>query len=229
MKDTQVATLNAEPRIFLLSPVLHCVSMTSLVFLRSSFGYAFLRPKSFFFAFSWAFILYAVYAWIDGEAWAERRALLWFGVAAMALYWFHFTVTISREWCGTAQHDNDSGTLHIERLLRRSGVSTARRLDRQFRLWVEPGTVTSLVLILYLTRERHLSAWLSFTALCLWIKEVLNQWFSIRRQKRGRDITDDLSEAFDDERTTQIAEKQLPVASVRKSKTKRTRNAVAKE
>ena len=228
MKDTQVTTASSESRIFLVSPVLHCVSMTVLVFLRSSFGYAFLRPKSVFFAYSWAFILYAVYAWIDGEAWTERRALLWFGVAATILYWFHFSVTISREWRGTGRHDNDSGTTHGKLFLRLLGNDVSAYFDRQTRLLVEPGIIVSLALSFYfVVSEKHLSAWLLFTALCLWIKEMLNQWFSIRREKRGSDIADDLADAFDDERTSRIANEPPPIAAARKAKIKRTRASEA--
>ena len=224
MKDAQVTTGVAEPRIFLVSPLLHCVSMTALVFLRTSFGYGFLRPKSLFFACSWTFSLYAIYAWIDGEAWTERRALLWFGTAAMLLYWFHFTVTLSREWQGTGRHDNDSGTSHAKRLLRWLGTSTSSHADRRTRLLIEPGIIAGVALGFYFVAgETHLSAWLLFTACCLWLKEVLNQWFLIRRHKRGRDLGDDLAESFGEEQTNPVIDKEPPVASARKERVKRMR------
>ena len=54
MRDIHTERSKAGP-IPLISPLLHCTAMTGLVFLRRNFGYAFLRPKAIFFAFTWAF------------------------------------------------------------------------------------------------------------------------------------------------------------------------------
>ena len=222
MKDKQIAPVSVEPHVVLLSPVLHCVSMTALVFLRSSFGYAFLRPKSFFFAASWAFVLYAAYAWIDSATWYGHQPLLWFGVAAVFLYWFHFSVTVSREWRATGRHDNDSGTSHGMFFLRSFGRSLSSKLERRICLWMEPGGVFCVALSLRVGGERFLSAWLLFTAGCMWVKEILNRWFSIRRHKRGKNLGEDCSDEFEDQGGRTSGE-EAALTSARKAGIKRKR------
>jgi hypothetical protein len=97
MKDRQMPLDGGEPRILVLSAALHCAAMTVLVFLRSSFGFVFLRPKSVFFAISWAFVLFVIYAWCEPDVWAAYRSVCLFGVAAMLLYWTHLVQAFARE------------------------------------------------------------------------------------------------------------------------------------
>lgn len=46
MKDRQTEASPFQPRIPVLSFLLHCISMPVVVFLRSGFGFAYLRPNS---------------------------------------------------------------------------------------------------------------------------------------------------------------------------------------
>lgn len=199
MKDSQLPPTSAEPRIFLVSQVLHCVSMTALVYLRSNFGFGYLQPKSVFIAFSWAFTLYAIYAWVECDVWREHRAVLWFGAGTMILYWLHLFHTVHREWRGKAEHDNFAGVPSMQSIMKRFDALASARFNRQWRLWGEPTAAFVAGLCFYLIEnERHLSTWLALTACCMWAKEIINLWFHIRRQKKRKDIIEDATEAFDD-------------------------------
>ncbi len=224
MKDQQIAATSTEPRIFLVSPVLHCVSMTSLVYLRSSFGFGYLRPKSIFFAFSWAFVLFAIYAWLDANAWREYRAALRFGIGATVLYWLHLATAFRREWSEAAAHDNFSGVSHLERLPRRPKNFEHAVGEERIRLWGEPLITIAVALFIHVAfQERHLSQWLTLTGFCLWIKEALNRWFRIRRSKRCRDILEDAEDDFEGQSPAHSPMHQMPKESARKEKIKRTR------
>src|SRR5690606_22769981 len=75
MKDRQAEPSPSQPRIPLLSTLLHCVSMTVVVFLRSGFGFAYFRPRSVFLAGIWAFALFTVYAWNEPAVWQWSASL----------------------------------------------------------------------------------------------------------------------------------------------------------
>lgn len=227
MKDKQVfsASSGGELGLFLLSTVLHCVSMTVLVYLRRSFGLAFLRPKSFFAACTWAFLLFAVYAWIDGDAWRTYRPVLRFGFGAMVLYWLHLTTTLWQEWHGRAQHDRFSGYSNLGKL----PVNLRSKLrvvvaGERYQLWVEPSLVLTLAIWLrVICGECHLSAWLELSAVCLWSKEAINRWVSLRERKRCHDMLADAEEAFKDQSPTATISPPLLNRSIRKEKTIRPR------
>ena len=226
MKDRQIAPTNAEPRIFLVSAVLHCVSMTALVYLRSSFGFGYLRPKSVFFAFSWAFVLYAIYAWMEGSVWGDHRALILFGGGAVGLYWIHLFIAFAREWQENGEHEQHSGISHAVLLMRRLGSTPSVRFERKCRSWGEPGTVVILSIALGLIfGEFGLPRWLLVAAFCLWSKEALNNWFQIRGRKRRKDIFADTEETL--EPPVHIAPSAEPSKPTRKAKVKRSRSMTA--
>ena len=151
----------AEPRIPFFSAALHCVAMTALVFLRSSFGFVYLRPKSVFFVFSWAFALFTIYAWIESAVWREYRSVCIFGVAAMTLYWIHLLVAFARQWGKQDQHDRYSGTSHGLRLMRKEGMSPTSRLEWKFHVLAEPAVVLFAAAGLrFVFGVSHLSSWL---------------------------------------------------------------------
>ena len=106
MDDVVIERSSPTP-IPVLSPALHCVAMTALVYLRTSFGYTFLRPKGIFFALSWALVLFDVAAWQEPQIWREYRAVCIFGAGAVTLYWTHLLLTFSSEWRKKAE-------LHVE-------------------------------------------------------------------------------------------------------------------
>lgn len=199
MKDRQVPSKPPQLRIPILSAVLHCVSMTVIVFLRSSFGYAYLSPKSVFFAFSWAFTLFCLYAWHEPGAWPRYWLLCVSGLAAIALYVAHLVTAFGRELYRSGEHDHDSGTPHALRLLRRAGKGTSAAFQRNWHVWSEPGMILLAGLALrYIAGERHLSMWLLVVAPCFWLKEVLNVWFQLRQLKRHEDSREDAEDIFED-------------------------------
>ena len=222
MKDKQIPLSNAEPRIFLVSAVLHCVCMTGLVFLRSSFGFGYLRPKSVFFAFSWAFILYAIYAWVTESVWREHRALIVFGASALCLYWLHLIIALIREWTESGEHEQYSGIPHPIRLMRLAGWTASTNLEANLRLWGEPATVLVLAVLFRLTLGRQgLLRWLLLLALCLWSKETFNRWSQLRLRKRQKDIFADTEETVEQSTVTHFATE--PPKTTRKARIKRAR------
>ena len=185
MDDVVIERSSPTP-IPVLSPALHCVAMTALVYLRTSFGYTFLRPKGIFFALSWAFVLFDIAAWQEPQIWREYRAVCIFGAGAVTLYWTHLLLTFSSEWRKKADEDHYPGTSHTKRLARRFGFPAIAEETLHF--WIEPGTVLLVSSILrFALGERHLSAWLVFVALCMVGREAINHWTAVRREKAGRE------------------------------------------
>ena len=193
MIDRQPKAPDPEPRIPFVSDLLHFVAMTALVWLRSSFGFVFLRSKAVFFAFSFAFILMEIIAWHTPFIWFYVRALCFFGTGTVILYWLH----LLRSWCSevlrSAGHDNYAGTPHSLRLLKWVGVKPSENLETAIYLGVEPVVVLIAALgFRLLFSANYLSLWLFVTAAAMGAKEGLNYWFELRRDKRGEQMVDDL-------------------------------------
>ena len=190
-QDTHVkrATPGGIP---IISPTLHCVAMTALVWLRSSFGFTLFRPRSIFFAFSFSVCVLGYMAWHDPEIWQEYRAVCVFSAGAAALYWLHLAVAFSRELRSRGELDIYTGTSHLFRVIRRFGFSSEAAAIH-IRLWLEPAAV---LLVSGLLRnagdERHLSKWLVIVAACMFCKEALNVWAQIRVNKIAQDMADRL-------------------------------------
>jgi hypothetical protein len=181
MDDTLIQRPAPTP-IPVLSPTLHCVAMTAFVYLRTSFGYTFLRPKSVFIAFSWAFMLGVIIAWNEPPIWREYRAVCIFGTGAVILYCSHLWIAFSREWRKRGEDDPYPGTLRTQRLARLFGFPAVA--EETLRFWVEPGIVAFLSLVLrFAFGESHLSACLLFIAFCMVGREAINHWTTVRRDK----------------------------------------------
>jgi hypothetical protein len=191
MKDIHTERPKAGP-IPLVSPVMHCVAMTALVFLRRNFGYAFLRPKSVFFAFSWAFSLFVIVAWNESSLWPEYRAVCIFGATAIVLYWLHLLRTFLRDIHRCGENDHFSGRSHLLSLAEGFGLA-GEKAELHLHLWIEPAAVAIIAGMLRLAfSERHLSAWLFLAAACLTASEYLNFWSgSVRREKVAKDMAAD--------------------------------------
>ena len=223
MKDRQVEPSGVQPRIPVISPLLHCVSMTALVYLRSSFGFVYLRPKSVFFAFSWAFALFTVYAWNEPEIWQQYRAVCLFGIAAISLYCSHLLIAFVRELYHRGEHDHYSGRSHPIRFMRWTGRVANPHVEMNVHLWAEPLAILAAALTLrFVLGERHLSTWLVFAALCLWFKEAFNYWHHLRQKKRQGDIFDDAGDTVEPPSANPI--QQEPPKASRKARVKRQRN-----
>ena len=223
MKDRQTESGSGSARIPLVSPALHVVAMTVVVFLRSSFGFAYLRPRSVFFALSWAFGLFLIYAWIEPGVWRKTRALCLFGSGALILYWAHLAVAFRREWSSRGKHDQDSGTSHLLRARRGVGWPVMARTERDIHLWVEPASALLVAGVLrFATGERRLSPWLFLAGGSLWVKEALNCWFRVRRQKRQEDVLSDAEDNLEPSPANDARPTELPNAA-RKIRVKRPR------
>jgi hypothetical protein len=193
MKDIH-GERSAPGRIPIISPMLHCVAMPALVYLRSSFGYTLFRPRTIFFALSVAVSVLDYIAWHEPDLWREYRAVCVFGAGAVALYWLHFGITFIREIYRKSEQDDYSGTPHALRVLKRFGFS-GPAVEMNVHLWLEPATVLLVAGILrFIFGEDHLSAWLVVVAACMFAKEALNYWTEIRREKIARDITTEAEE-----------------------------------
>jgi hypothetical protein len=193
MKDSH-GERSAPGRIPVLSPVLHCIAMTALVYLRSSFGLTLFRPRSIFFAFSFAVGVLDYIAWNEPDIWREYRAACIFSAGAVTLYWLHFGITFFRELYRKSERDDYSGTSHALRLLRMLGFS-GPKAEMNLHLWIEPAIVLFTALALRVVfSERHLSAWLILVAPCMTLKEGLNYWTEIRRGKIAKDLNEEAEE-----------------------------------
>src|SRR4051812_7592097 len=93
-------------RILIVSPALHCVAMTALVYLRSSFGFTMFRPRTIFFAVSFALIVLDYIAWNEADIWREYHTLCIFAAGERLFYWLHFGVTVGRELHRKAERDD---------------------------------------------------------------------------------------------------------------------------
>lgn len=221
MKDRQIQQSPLQMRVPFVSAALHCISMTVIVFLRSSFGYSYLRPKSVFFAFAWAFVLFFIYAWKEKDVWQEYRLMCLYGAAAIFLYLTHMIRAFFGELFRGGAHDNDSGTPHTLRVLRMLGRPCTPQFEMKWHIWVEPIFVFLTGLFLgVVVKERHLSYWLVLIAPCLSVKESLNYWFQVRQKKRHKDSRDDAEDIFDDEPTTTATDAPKPIG---KAKIRRAR------
>ena len=224
MRDRQVEIPSGQARIPLISALLHCISMSVLVYLRSSFGFVYLRSKSVFFAFSWALLLFTIYAWNEPQVWQEYRFVCFFGIGSVALYWLHLTISFVRELHRKGEHDRFSGKSHPFRLMRLCGRVETPRAEMIQHLWIEPGAVLlSAIVIRWIAGDARLSLWLLSAAGCLWLKEALNYWHQLRQQKRQEDIFADTEDSVAD--TSPNTPNFEPPVAARKARVKRQRSS----
>lgn len=206
--------------------------MTALVYLRSSFGFVFLRPKSVFFAFSWAFLLFVIFAHYYPNLWREYWAICVLGTGTIALYWLHLLVAFTRELYRAGEHDHYSGTSHALRIMQRFGLGSAVT-EKNIHLWGEPVLVlvTSGVFRLAFA-ETHLSAWLVFVAACMVCKEAMNYWTDVRRDKIKEDMIRDAEEqagTLPDNHPTAEIPKPTRKAAVERQRDSRSADETARE
>jgi len=179
----------APGRIPVLSPTLHCIAMTALVYLRASFGFTLFRPRTIFFALSVAVAVFDYIAWHEPDLWQGYRAVCTFSGGAVALYWLHYGICLVGQWRRKSEPDDYSGRSHALRVLKSFGISMPA-MQMHIHLWVEPAAVLLFAATLrYAFNEHHLSAWLVLVAACIIGTETLNYWTEIRREKIAKDIT----------------------------------------
>jgi len=222
MKDKQYQSAGPAPGLPLISPILHVVSMTGLVFLRSSFGYAFLSPKSIFLALIWAHGLFSFYAWHQPGAWPHWSAVALYGLMVAGLYGIHLLKAFGRELRRTGEHDYFAGKSHFMRLAALFRTEAREKIQQFVHLWLEPAMVLMAGVFLGVAGVPALPAWLSFLALCLWAKEAINYWYRLRFQKKQGDVFADAGEGLDHEEENQPP---APSGAGRKPRQKRPRAA----
>lgn len=230
MDDVVIERSSPTP-IPILSPALHCVAMTALVYLRTSFGYTFLRPKAFFFLFTFLFALFFIFAWNEPLVWRGYRAVCVFGAGAVVLYWTHLFLTFSSEWRKKAREDHYPGTSHMKRFASQVGRPTIPEGTLHF--WVEPGIVLFVSAVLRIAfGERHLSAWLAFVALCMVGREAINHWTAVRRRKaggEGRRAAEQQGDALSDDSPTPEPPKPTRTEPVNRERKRADAGEVAEE
>jgi len=223
MKDRQALQTPALLRIPVLSTVLHCISMSVLVFMRSGFGYAYLRPKSLLLACSWAFLLFTVYAWHEPRVWAAHSSLCVLGLASVALYALHLMWAFASQLRGSATHDNHAGTPHTLRMFQWLGLPVSTGSQNFWVIWAEPGFVllAGMLCLAGGYAQASLSTWFLLAGSCLWLKESLSYWLQLRQRKKQRDSFEDAEEGLKPE-SGQV-QTDLP-APTRRDKVQRQRS-----
>jgi len=171
--------------------------MTGLVFLRTSFGYAFLGPKSIFLACIWAQALFTFYAWHEPGAWPHWRAVALFGVAASLLYLCHLLKAFGRELRRSGKHDYYAGTPHFMRLAALFRTEARDKIEAFTYLWLEPALVLIAATLFSIAGVAKLPFWLVLLSLSLWSKEAINYWYRLRHQKKQSDVFSDAGESLD--------------------------------
>ena len=223
MKDIH-GERSAPGRIPLLSPLLHCVAMSALVYLRTSFGLTLYRPRSIFFALSFAIGVLDFIAWNEPAIWNRYSALCIFAAGSVLLYWIHFSIALWREFSKDADADDFAGVSHILRIVGQRESSFEKELA--IYLWYEPGVVILAAVFLRLAfGETQLSLWLAIVAPCMFLKELLNHWTEIRREKIAGNMTEEagrLGASLNDEREEPAAPRPTRVAAQRLARLKKT-------
>lgn len=220
MKDKQYPSAGPAPGLPLISPLLHVVSMTGLVFLRTSFGYSFLSPKSIFLPCIWAWGLFSYYAWHQPGAWPRWSGVVTYGLVAAGLYFLNLLKAFGRELRRTGEHDYFAGKSHFMRLVGLFRTDARASIQAVVHLWLEPGLVLLAAVLLRLSGTPSLPSWLTFLALCLWSKEAINYWYRLRFEKKQGDVFADAGEGLDRHTGSQP---EAPTGAGRKPRQKRAR------
>lgn len=232
MKDRQAEASGQLNGIPFISPCLHCVAMTAIVFLRSSFGIIYLEPKAIFGAFCLLTGYFTFMVWYEPYLWENFWFFAHYFVAACLLYLGHLAIAIFRQTDKSAEHDQFSGTSHLLRLLpatASNGKGHSPPVEQATHLWLEPTSVFVVALALKVVGEYYLSLWLFFTAACFWLKELINYWLEIRRKKREKDMLYDVEDSIHTDQSAappHVAATTVAADGGRKERVKRGRGNV---
>lgn len=197
MKDRQTPTAIAQPSIPIVSPVLHWMAMPALVYLRSGFGYSFLRSRLIFLVSIYSCVAFAIYAYLGQGTWRQYWALVLFSMGASILYLLHLAAVLWREARSKASHDAYAGTSHFLRIPGLEFLMANDGFVMALHLWAEPlfTAFVATVLRLFLN-ERCLSGWLWCVAGAMAGKAFINYVYDIRAAKKREDIMEDAEDGM---------------------------------
>ncbi len=104
------------------------------------------------------------------------------------------------------------------------GFSDKMRFETPVHLWIEPGLVFVVAILLrLLSGEERLSHWLAVVGVCLWFKEFLNYWYRLRHEKKQADIFKDAEEEIGG--SPAMSQTGAPTGAGRKPREHRARSA----
>jgi hypothetical protein len=210
MKDKPLAPQAPSGSIPLISPLLHCVAMPVLVFLRHSFGYNYLRPKKIFLASVIVTGGFAFAVWHD-PALKALFPLAAFAVLASALYLVHLVSGISKLTRGDAEHDQYSGTSF---LLAFVPPTKRSKCEGFIHCAAEPLLLTGIGCLI----PKPFGKILVVCGIALCLKEMIRAWLSLRFDKA---LSDNLADAKDKMENTQSTAHQQSIST--KGRTPRER------
>jgi hypothetical protein len=205
MKDKQPLAKTPTGSVPVVSPVLHCLAMPVLVFLRHSFGYAFLSPKAVFLATVFATGVFSYIVWHD-EAFRPRfSALTAFASIASALYLVHLISAIIKQARGNAEHDQYSGRSYL------IGFPVPVKQEKRegfIHCILEPALIITAGI---LASPDLLGKVLVVCGVALGFKELIRAWLSIRLRKR---LSDNLGDATETIETAQPTSQSSPLPTL---------------
>lgn len=188
-KDKQPESIPAAYQIPVISPVLHCLSMPVIVFLRTSFGYSYLRPKSVLIALSVACLASAYIVNNEPRLLPDYGWLTRFLGLASILYLLHLMICAGMDLASKGEHDQYSGTPHVLRLLPHAKRTNGAHLIAK--LFIEPTTVVISGIAIRSLLDTRLGSLIVYLGVALFLKELIGAWLTLRQQKRIDDLLDD--------------------------------------
>lgn len=194
MKDKPLTPQTPSGNIPLISPLLHCVAMPVLVFLRHSFGYSYLRPKKIFLAFVMVTAGFAFAVWLDPSLKAFRP-LAGFAVLASTLYLVNLISGIVRLTRRDAEHDQYSGTSF---LLAFAKSSKRSKFEGFIHCVAEPLLTVGMGYLI----PNPLGKVLVVCGIALCLKELIRAWLTLRFDKVLSDNLADAKEKMENTQST---------------------------
>lgn len=189
MKDLQTRKRSADPYIPLVSPILHVMSLTVVVWLRRGFGFSYLRPLSIVGTITWVHLLFTVYALHTPTVWQRWGGFCLFGIFTAALYAGHYLFGFFKETAKKGSHDQHSGDSWLLCLLKAESKEKSAVI---LQVVAEPLLVLGVALLIGRgTFSSPISIWLKWAGYALFVKEGINYWYMIRGLKRTSDVKSD--------------------------------------
>lgn len=211
MKDRPLLGTASSSSIPVISPLLHCLAMPVLVFLRYSLGYSYLSPKKVFLSSIFVAALFAYVVWHD-PAFSQFFTLAAFAVLASALYLIHLVYGILRLTQSIAEHDYYSGTSFLLVLI---PPAKREKYEGFTHCIAEPFLMIGIG---YFVASGVLGKVLVVSGIAIGLKELIRTWLLLRSQKV---LADNLEDAEDKMKKLRPSTDQQPLPT--KGRTQRER------